>query len=210
MYGKPAWDCICECGNKITVYGESLKHGKTKSCGCLQREKVTEAGKLNKKQNEYYVYENIVFVKTFNTGNLFICDLDDWNNLIDYCWSESPQGYIAARRKDRSGLIRFNRAVMNPPKDKFVDHINGYTLDNRKSNLRIVTNSENCKNRKLSKNNKTGASGIYYRKKRGIWEACIGVDYNKVYIGSFSTKEEAIKAREQAEIKYYGEFRRVV
>ena len=36
--GRKMWDCICSCGGKITVLDNNLKSGKTKSCGCLQKE----------------------------------------------------------------------------------------------------------------------------------------------------------------------------
>lgn len=36
--GGAYWECLCSCGNTITVYGNSLRCGSTKSCGCLQRE----------------------------------------------------------------------------------------------------------------------------------------------------------------------------
>jgi hypothetical protein len=35
-----SWNCVCDCGNKKTVTGKSLRSGNTKSCGCLQKEKA--------------------------------------------------------------------------------------------------------------------------------------------------------------------------
>lgn len=44
-YGKPReWLCICECGTTKAVYGSSLLSGKSQSCGCLQKERVTAHG----------------------------------------------------------------------------------------------------------------------------------------------------------------------
>lgn len=40
------WECICDCGNKITVRGPKLKHGNTQSCGCLKIEKSKQNIKL--------------------------------------------------------------------------------------------------------------------------------------------------------------------
>ena len=36
--GKSRWVCQCSCGNRVTVIGHDLKNGKTKSCGCFQKE----------------------------------------------------------------------------------------------------------------------------------------------------------------------------
>lgn len=36
------WECKCECGNTTAVFGKDLKRGHTKSCGCLQKDKLRE------------------------------------------------------------------------------------------------------------------------------------------------------------------------
>ena len=43
-YGQPIWLCICACGANTSVFGNSLRTGMTKSCGCLQRQAVTTHG----------------------------------------------------------------------------------------------------------------------------------------------------------------------
>lgn len=35
----PTWHCICDCGNEVIVIGRNMKAGRTKSCGCLRRER---------------------------------------------------------------------------------------------------------------------------------------------------------------------------
>lgn len=42
-YTIVTWDCICDCGAERNVIGGSLRDGTSKSCGCLQRERVNEA-----------------------------------------------------------------------------------------------------------------------------------------------------------------------
>lgn len=41
------WHCLCECGNEVTVVGKDLRQGKTQSCGCLQKEKTSQANGCN-------------------------------------------------------------------------------------------------------------------------------------------------------------------
>jgi hypothetical protein len=83
-----------------------------------------------------------------------------------------------------------------------VDHIDHNKTNNKYSNLRLVTNSENSKNLKLDKRNKTGVSGVQFRKKYGIFIARINVDKKDIYLGSFKNFDDAVLAREKASIKY--------
>jgi hypothetical protein len=87
------------------------------------------------------------------------------------------------------------------PDDMVIDHINGNALDNRISNLRVVTPSINSRNRKVGKNNTSGKTGVYYYKPKEKWRAHIftGNTKHALVLGTFDTKEEAIAARKGAE-----------
>lgn len=86
------------------------------------------------------------------------------------------------------------------PKDQ-IDHINHVTSDNRWCNLREVTTTGNAKNRSLSTANKSGVIGISWEKGRSKWHASIRVAGKTIHIGRYKNKEEAIKARRDAEVK---------
>lgn len=83
-----------------------------------------------------------------------------------------------------------------------LDHINHIPDDNRICNLRVVDCQENQRNEKISTNNTSGVTGVWYRKDRGMWVAEIKVNYKKINLGHFKNKEDAIKARKQAEKEY--------
>ena len=83
-----------------------------------------------------------------------------------------------------------------------IDHINGIRDDNRIGNLRSVSYSENAKNQRLPKNNKSGAMGVRLYKPTGKWLAVIGVGGKRIHLGYFDTKGSAIAARKQAEEDY--------
>ena len=51
--GDIQWYCDCTCGNRTLVKGTQLRSGKTKSCGCLMREKASENLKKYKESIEY-------------------------------------------------------------------------------------------------------------------------------------------------------------
>lgn len=88
----------------------------------------------------------------------------------------------------------------------YVDHKNHKTTDNRKSNLRIVTNSQNCMNRKLVINNTSGVTGVSWDKKSNKWHSRIGINNKEISLGFFSDFNEAVNVRKQAEQKYHGEY----
>lgn len=78
-----------------------------------------------------------------------------------------------------------------------LDHINRVPGDNRISNLREVTQSENMHN--ASRRSKSGVPGVRWREERNRWVAQIRVGYTNYVIGSFTSKDEAIEARRAAE-----------
>jgi hypothetical protein len=84
------------------------------------------------------------------------------------------------------------------PEDQ-IDHINGDPEDNRISNLRVVTNAENQKNRSLSRNNTSGTNGVYFHSRDKVWTACIREGGRQRSLGSFSNREAAAAARRAAE-----------
>ena len=84
-----------------------------------------------------------------------------------------------------------------------VDHNNRNTLDNRKSNLKNASKSENNRNHKLRKDSTSGISGVNWDKKSCKWRVRINSDINKrINLGIYSNFEEAVKVRLEAEKKY--------
>lgn len=213
---KTRWLCLCDCQlnlpeeereyHLVTAY--DLKHGTSKSCGCLNRE-ITS--KTLKKYNKYDLDSKEYGIGyTNNTDkygrNEFWFDKEDYNLIKDYCWYFDGKNYVTARDGNRK--IKLHRLIMrtlNCPTEIEVDHIKQNRYDNRKSQLRIATNSQNQFNKGLRKNNTTGVTGIY-EDKNHTWRVYICTNYENLYLGRFKTKEEAIKARKEAEEKYFGEW----
>lgn len=76
-----------------------------------------------------------------------------------------------------------------------IDHIDGYARNNRISNLRNVSQSENMRNARKWANNTSGFGGVYFDGRYGTWYARI----NDIHLGSFSARFDAILARLLAE-----------
>lgn len=89
--------------------------------------------------------------------------------------------YPDLKQKDGRGTIGLHRWVMDNPKNKQIDHINRNPLDNRKSNLRVVTCQENSQNKGEYKNNKSGVKNIYYSTSRDRW--IVEIKHNKKVLG---------------------------
>lgn len=83
-----------------------------------------------------------------------------------------------------------------------IDHINHKRWDNRWCNLREVAHQDNHKNKPLQSNNKSGYHGVGWNETRQKWASAIKVNGRRILLGRFKTKEEAIRVRKEAEIKY--------
>jgi len=90
--------------------------------------------------------------------------------------------------------------------DRWVDHINKDTSDDRWFNLRLATPKQNAMNRTTHLNNSSGKKGVCWHKHYEKWWAYIMLNgYNK-NLGFFDRIDDAILARKQAEVIYFGEY----
>lgn len=76
-------------------------------------------------------------------GYLTIVDDEDYEYLNQFNWQHSNYACRGIRINKKLTVIQMHRVIMNAPKGMVVDHINHNKLDNRRSNLRIVTTAEN-------------------------------------------------------------------
>lgn len=95
---------------------------------------------------------------------------------------------------------------MHAQPQQFVDHINKNRADNRKKNLRICERCENNQNRGIYSTNTSGVPGVYFDRQRGKWAASISYNGNRVFIGRYSFKEDAVAARLAKESELFKEF----
>lgn len=83
-----------------------------------------------------------------------------------------------------------------------IDHINGDKLDNRWDNLREATDSENNRNARRRKDNKSGVCGVYWEKRSERWLSTICFNKKHIRLGLFDLFEDAVKARKEAEKQF--------
>lgn len=200
---KARWLCECECGNNAIIVGYNLTSGLTKSCGCLHNEQL---GKRKKKYNDYDLTGNVGIGYTLNTNNQFYFDLEDYDKIKNYCWSETTHGathHLKAWIPDKRRTMYMHQLLGFSN----YDHIDRNELNNQKCNLRPCTTQENIRNSSIRRNNTSGVIGVSFNKTYNKWESYINIDKNKrKFLGYFSDKQDAILARLQAEQVYFKEF----
>jgi AP2 domain. len=139
-------------------------------------------------------------------GYVALVDDDDYEWLMQWSW-HFAKGYAVRNGKNRGDKqIYMHREVLKVPVGEFTDHIDGNKLDNRKSNLRRCTYSQNNRNKKLTKANTSGRKGVSWNKARQQWHASIWVRPKKIFLGLYDDLDAAGKAYEDAANFYFGEF----
>ena len=154
--------------------------------------------KFNKIKNDDGNYIYII------KNNTIIIDKETYKLMYKHTWYVD-QNYV------KTGNKLLSRMVMNCNENDnnlVVDHINGNTLDNRKCNLRQITQSQNTLNRS-SKKSSSKYIGVYYHKITKKWAATISIDGKSIYLGIFDREQDAALARDYATKKYYKGFGRL-
>lgn len=189
--GVARWFCQCECGTERDINEINLKYGNSLSCGCLNRERVI------KTHTKHGMHET----RFYNI----------WRSMLNRC--RSPKN---TRYEDYGGRgiivcdnwIKFEN-FRDDLYEKYLEHVKLYGERNTSidrlnvdgnyelSNVKWATVSEQSINKRKQSNNTSGFAGITSRD--GKWVARINFKGECKYLGRFDTKEEAVKARKQAE-----------
>lgn len=184
---KRYWDCRCECGNEKTVEMNQLRQGKTKSCGCLHKEKVSQMS-LNDLTGKRFG-KLTVLQKSNKTDKkkqvYFDCECDCGN-------TKAILGSNLSR-----GITKSCGCARTEAGKRVKEHHEG--------NLRVDGVLIPSLNRKRNKNNAIGIKGVSpYKTKRGIkYRAFISVDNVPEYLGTYTTVKEAVDVRKKAEEVYH-------
>jgi hypothetical protein len=138
-------------------------------------------------------------------GKQTIVDDKDFELLSKFKWCYSV-GY-AARRDSRKSFILMHRVIIKTPNGMLTDHINGNGLDNRRSNLRICTKSQNMMNATGKRtNNTSGFIGVSWNVNAHKWAAQLMVNGKHIHFGYFDNPIDAARAHDEGALRYHGNF----
>ena len=149
-------------------------------------------------------------------GQAALIDDDDFELVSKYkwhaTWKPSTKSFYAVtkiRKPDgKQTALLMHRLIVGAKKGQQVDHIHHLTLDNRKSELRLCTASQNRSNSGAQANNTSGFKGVSWQKQRQKWQAHIMLNRKKKYLGCFHTPEQAHEAYCRAALDLHGQFAR--
>lgn len=159
----------------------------------------------SKRQNDFVVCKDYVILYTYKNEPFFV-DLEDFGRIHKYCWRKNDSGYLCTTIKQKT--VYLHRMIMNAASGIDVDHKHGSNTkhDNRKSNLRLATISQNQMNKERQTNNTSGCVGVSWNKKSQKWRARIHIDKKEIQLGEYRDIQDAVNARRNAEEKYFGEY----
>lgn len=132
----------------------------------------------------------------------FLVDDIDYKYAISMRWHVDSKGYLRASTKIPTWL---HREICPVPEGFCVDHINGDPMDNRRSNLRQASTSQNQANRKPTRKGTSVFKGVS-RLPSGKWQAQIRKDGVNKYLGSYSEELDAARAYDWAALAEFGEY----
>lgn len=148
-------------------------------------------------------------------GKFALVDDEDFEWLNQWKWrvkkAKNGRFYVqrGMRENGQSRTLYMHREIMKTPKGLDADHRDRNGLDNRKSNLRNCTRSQNLMNTIKREKNLSGYKGVTWCKEKEKWQAQIFVNNKNIRLGRFKTKEAAAFIYDEAAKKYFGEFARL-
>lgn len=204
------YKCRCDCGNVIEVTQNNLGRSST-NCGCKRSDgHLKGIARPNRRKHCKYDLESEDYAIGYTLkGEPFWFDKEDYDKVKNYCWHYDDHGYVTALERGTRKRIFLHTLVKGvAPDGMVIDHKEhprtpGHKIDNRKQNLEFKTHSQNNMNMHIPKRNTSGAKGVNLNKGGG-WQARICVSGVRHYLGTFKEFADAVKARKEAEKKYYG------
>lgn len=149
--------------------------------------------------------EVVVFIPFTNSAGTTVVDFDDFPKVRDQKWRKD-NGY-ASRSVTRIGRVYMHRVIMGVEGDVQIDHRDHDTLNNRRSNLRLATVSQNGGNQlKTSKTTYSKWKGVSKSCGDGTWRAYIQCDGKPIRLGVYATEIEAARAYNDAATRLFGQF----
>ena len=198
---RARWHCVCDCGNEKDVLQQNLSNGHVRSCGCILSDSSLERiiryndslGRESHRKTKTRLYKIWIGMKSrcyykrtesyknYGKRGIKVCDewLHSYNAFSEWALQNGYDDSLTIDRIDPDG---------------------NYCPEN----CRWTTMSIQEFNKRMSSRNTSGTTGVSYNKAMKKWVAYIRKDGKQHYLGRYDCIDDAIKARKDAEIKYFG------
>lgn len=192
---RALWQAECHCGNIFVATGNFIKTGHTKSCGCLKKKvNIIHGGRSALASSDHKRLYRI------------------WCGMKSRCNNKKSSSYhyyggrgIRLHQEWEESFESFRDWALSNGYD---DSLSIERIDNngnyQPSNCTWENHVKQGRNTRTQSNNTSGVRGVSWNKSGNSWIARITVDKERVYLGSFSSLEEAKEARQKAELFYWG------
>jgi hypothetical protein len=149
-------------------------------------------------------------------GKVALVDSEDYNWLLQFKWRAQKSGkrhdaFYAVRNvtiKKRRTTIQMHKQIMHPPHGLEIDHKNNNGLDNRRSNLRFCTRSQNMANSRGHRRRFSSFKGVSFHKQFRKWRTIITQNKKNLHLGFFRSQVRAAKAYDDKAKELFGQFAR--
>ena len=149
-------------------------------------------------------------------GKITVVDADvyEWASKVKWFASPGLSGiWYAVRKvhvsKNKQRTEWLHRLIAGATGNEKTDHRDGDGLNNLRSNLRVCSDAQNSRNRRIPISNTSGAKGVHFNKRSNKYQVYIKAHNRRVHLGYFLSQREAAEAYDTAAIEYYGEFARL-
>jgi len=148
--------------------------------------------------------------KKQNINGYCVIDKEDYDKVKQYKWYKSHK-YCVTKGIIKTNGVRIHNVIMNNLNyinEIIYDHQDKDRLNNKKNNLRLVTNQENSMNMSMKNTNTSGVTGVqqYNRDSESKWDAKITYKYEPIHLGRYLVFDETVIARLEGEAKYFKEY----
>jgi len=175
----------CFCGSEFVTLVDYVRNGTKKSCGCLVRNNP----------NKHYMTNT----PTYNT----------WENVIQRCTNPNNTNY---KKYGGAGIVvcerwksftNFLQDMGERPEGTTLNRINGAKAYSKET-CEWATMRRQSFDKRPNKRSKTGVSGVRRNREDTKWRSTISFNKKEIPLGTYTDFEEAVKARQAGELKYYG------
>lgn len=183
--GSIVWNCVCDCGNRLSLPSPRLLHSGKTDCGCQPR-KLKSHGMYN--------------TPTYRSWVKLCCrtryeEYAEWHGDVEVCerWDTRKGG----------SFENFLEDMGERPEGKTINRINGAKIYSKET-CEWADISLQAFDQRKKKNNTSGKTGVNWNKEKSKWETRIHQNGKTIRLGYYDDFELACFVREEAELKYYG------